>query len=160
MPFLNGVLHLSWSGQPPLTPSHEGELAHLPPTGVIAAHPVIEAGGNNRPEVGVDDSEQLLSTAINTVPAAQREQVKQARVLPGTKAVAVHPLPPTGPVKMMTEAPKVLRVEKLHAINGGAAQQKQARDAAQIKALCVATNNAPTGLPASVCATAASPATH
>jgi len=160
VPFLNGVLHLSWSGQPPLKELGEGQVAHLPTTGVVATHPVIAAGGNNRPEVGVDDSEQLLSAAINAAPAAQREQVKQARVLPGTKAVAVHPLPPTGSVKMLTEAPKVLRVEKLHAINGGTAQQKLARDAAQIKALCAATNNAPTGLPASVCTTAASPAAH
>jgi orotidine-5'-phosphate decarboxylase len=86
--------------------------------------------------------------------------VKQARVLPGTKAVTVHPLPPTGPAKMITEAPKVLRVEKLHAIKGGTAQQKLARDAAQLKAICVATNNAPTGLPASVCKPTASPANH
>ena len=163
VPFLDGVLHLSWSGQlvtHPLVESQQTAVSRLPTTGVVMSHPVTVAGANNEPEVGVDGSEQLLSTAINAVPDAQREQVKQARVLPGVKPAIVHPLPPTGPVKMMTEMPAVARLAKLHAIKGGPAQQKLARDAAQMKALCAASNNAPSGLPPSVCKPTIVPATQ
>ncbi len=63
MPFLNGVLHLVWSGLVghPITELHAAETADRPATGVVAGHPVTAAGGHPAAEDD-DDAEQLLST--------------------------------------------------------------------------------------------------
>jgi len=69
-----------------------------------------------------------------------------------TPQAKVHVLPPTGPVQVISEPPPVTAT-KGRAVHVGTATQKLARDAAQIKALCAATGNAPAGFPAGVCKT-------
>ena len=79
--------------------------------------------------------------------------MEKARVLPNAKTAVVHALPKAGKVESIAQPPRlaVARIAKPHAIKGGAAVRKAARDDAQVKALCAATNNAPADLPASVC---------
>jgi len=64
---------------------------------------------------------------------------------------AVHRLPPSPPIQILTAAPPVNRIAHLHAIKAGLATTKAARDAAQIRALCIATHGAPAGLPSEIC---------
>ncbi|HTC96072.1 MAG TPA: hypothetical protein VK699_21700, partial [Terriglobales bacterium] len=155
VPFINGALHLSWKGQPVATP-------------VRPVLPGIIAGSVSRPAISTplravivgseggeanetDEVEQKIRAAINQLPPAQQQQVQKARIIEGTRAAVVHRLPPTGPVRKITAPPVSLRIARLHAINGGPALRKAARDAAQMRALCAATHNAPAGLPAAVC---------
>jgi len=104
-------------------------------------------------QVEVDEVEQAIGAAIKQLPPQQQKQVVNARMLAGTKTAVVHRLPPTGAVRTITGPQPIARTGKLHAIKGGPATRKMARDAAQMKALCAASNNAPNGLP-KVCATA------
>jgi hypothetical protein len=140
VPFINGALHLVWTGPvgalprvaTPLAEQGEARLAGIP----------SEAG----------DAEEKLRAAINQLPPDKRAQVMKARVIPPNRAVAVHRLTLTRSIRTLTEPPPVLRVAKArHAIKAGPATRKMAKDAAQIKALCAATNNTPSGLPAQVC---------
>jgi len=99
----------------------------------------------------VDEIEHQLAAAVNPLPPAQRQQVEKARVIAGARAAQVHRLPSTGAVRKMLEPPAIARIGELHAIKGGPATQKMQRDAAQMRALCTATRNAPAGLPSNVC---------
>jgi hypothetical protein len=153
VPFINGALHLVWTGTqaaraPSVAPAvtEEGAEAEREEEARAVAGP--SAGG----AIKVDDAEELLRAAIDKLPQEQRLQVQQARVLRGTQPVAVHPLAKGGPVEHITQKPAVVaRREKLHAIKGPAAIHKTAREEAQMKALCAATQNAPSGLPPAVC---------
>ena len=98
-----------------------------------------------------EDADELIGTAITQLPPDKQTDVMKARVLSGTKPVVFHPLPQTGPVKIVTQSPPVPQLTNLHAIKGASAIQKQARDDAQMKALCAAANNTPGGLPPEVC---------
>ncbi|PYX29658.1 MAG: hypothetical protein DMG80_14170 [Acidobacteria bacterium] len=157
VPFVNGGLHLVWTGTP---------IAH--PVGAVRANDGADVGVLNPREwsgstagtavaqpptaVETDQIEQAIRSAIDKLPAAQRSRVAKARILRGTRTARVHRLPPTRSITRMTSAPAVAGTStRLHAIKGGPANRKMARDAAEIKALCSASHNAPAGLPASVC---------
>src|SRR6266849_3205663 len=149
-PFIDGALHLIWTGQPALTPGRTavvgGSAARgLRNFGVAGALATAE----NRAEE-VDEVEHSLQAAISRLPTAQREQVRKARAIAGARP-AVHRLTAGGTVRVITVPPGRPRISRLHAIKGGLASRKAQRDAAQIHALCAATNNAPAGLPVEVC---------
>jgi len=144
-PFIDGVLHLKWNQPAP------GTLASHGLSSCLTLHSPAGTATSAAPEKDTDEVEQGLATAINKLSPAQRQTMAKARRLPGAATAVTHRLPPGGPVHMMTATPPVVRVAHPHAISGGDATQKLARDAAQMKALCAATNNAPPGLPATVC---------
>jgi hypothetical protein len=142
IPFINGALHLIWKGpkvfggaQQPITVS-----------GVLSA----AANAQGAEADGDDEPEARIGAAIVQLKAPQQLQVQNARVIAGTQP-AVHRLAPIGPVKIMAQPPVTPKVLDRHAIDAGPATRKMQRDAAQMRALCAATNNAPTGLPASAC---------
>jgi len=167
VPFLNGALHLVWSGLGTVGTGRTGALEAQPGAArravlegqPAATHPQkpITPGTQtvtfNAEANQAGDVEEALQSAIHQLPAAKREQVTKARVLSGTKAVAMRPLPKAGKVERIAQPPTiaVARIAKPHAIKAGPAVQKSARDEAQTKALCAAANNAPAGLPAAVC---------
>jgi hypothetical protein len=149
-PFVDGALHLVWTGQPGVISGR--------PTGVASA----AAGGMRNPGVlgsigiagnqaeEVDEVEHSLQVAISRLLPTQRDQVRKARAIGGAHPIA-HRLTARGPVRIITALPRRPRISRLHAIKAGPAARKLQRDAAQIHALCAATNNAPTGLPVEVC---------
>jgi hypothetical protein len=152
IPFIDGALHLIWSGQPVAT---NGHLTHAETTHVVGevlgTHSVL-TGGHSIQEDETDDVERSIDAAMNGLTPAARTQVRKARAIASTQAVSVHRLTATGPVQKMTAPPFSLRIAtKRHAIKEGPATRKVARDAAQVRALCSATHNAPAGLPASAC---------
>jgi hypothetical protein len=146
-PFVNGTLHLVWSSPLP-------------------APPVVGDGGRVVREVGVvrrpptpdedeedDETERKLSTAIHQLGETKGLEVAKARASIAGHQPVVHRLPAGSPVTKISAPPEVLRIARpRHAINGGQAKSKLTRDAAVIHALCQASNNAPAGFPASVCA--------
>src|SRR5206468_11055740 len=155
VPFINGALHLVWTGPPvvhPVAPPG-GSVAErgAAGSGVSGRRPAATAGGGLASPVEADEVEHLIRAAINQLPAAQRPQVEKARILAGTQTVAVHRLSSTRLVRRITQPPPVARIARLHAIKAGPATRKLARDMAQMRALCAASHNAPAGLPASVC---------
>lgn len=144
-PFIDGALHLAWSG------SSAGTLPSVTVVGGAsreAGHrgplPPPSAAGE------VNAVEHMLQAAMNHLTPLQRTEVAKARAAAGARS-AVHRLPPGGPVRMITALPAVARIARLHAIKAGPAARKAERDAAQMRALCAATHNAPAGLPAGVC---------
>ena len=150
LPFVDGALHLIWSGptggNP--TPVNSGGISKIG-TGVSHA-PVVAPATPAKAEDG-DEVEDRIGAAVSKLTPAQQLQVKNARVSPVTKPIATHQGQGSGPVGQLTKPPTVPNARAMHAIKGGEATRKQERDAAAIKALCAASNNAPQGLPASVC---------
>ncbi len=137
-PFIDGALHLTWTGQPvSIARRTTTVLGGLQPPAVVASEPA-------------DEGEQRIQVAMNKLTPAQRLEIKNARAAAVPRR-AMHQLPPGGPARRITAAPRILRIGRRHAIKAGPATQKAARDAATIGALCAATNNAPSGLPADVC---------
>jgi hypothetical protein len=174
VPFLYGTLHLAWSSTQgaklmATAPVKPGGVAPAQITSKAASSPVRSAPattnagtsvatstGASATNVGAsttedEDADELIGTAITQLSPDQQTSVMKARVLSGAKPVVLHPLPQTGSVKIVTQWPAVPRAGNLHAIKGASAVQKQGRDDAQMKALCVAANNTPGGLPADVC---------
>jgi hypothetical protein len=171
VPFINGALHLVWSATA-LTRMPPGTTVQAKSGGITLAQPAVgtqtkattaavfappksgkaQTGGSAVNDNESGDVEQMIAASVRQLPADKQKAIASARALPGTKAPTLHPLPPGGPVQVLTQAPPVVRAAKSpHAINGGSAIQKQARDTAQIKALCAASNNAPAGLPTTLC---------
>jgi hypothetical protein len=152
VPFIYGVLHLVWSG-PQVHPAVG--LGSARSRGIEPAVPPIshDMGGvrETTPAAETDEVEHALAESAKQLTPAQRQQIRRASAIAVTRAVPVHRLPPTGPVRELTKPPVVARIAKLHAIKGGPATRKLERDAAAMHALCAATNNAPPGLPAQVC---------
>ncbi|HET8925826.1 MAG TPA: hypothetical protein VFN26_22775 [Candidatus Acidoferrum sp.] len=152
-PFIDGALHLVWTGPP--------VASLLPPVPSVAGHNISHPGLSDRPPAVMvhgqggaaneaDEVEHSLQAAINRLPAEQRLEVQKARAIAGVRP-AVHRLPPGGPARRITAPPAIPRISRLHAIKAGPATQKAQRDAAQMRALCAATHNAPAGLPANIC---------
>lgn len=133
-PLINGALHLIWKGP------------RIPGGGISA--PVASTQGAVADE---DEPETKIRAAFNQLPPAQQAQIIKALASAATPGMAMHRLPQTGPVKIATQPPETPKVLEWRAIDGGPATGKIQRDAAQMRALCAATNNAPPGLPASVC---------
>jgi hypothetical protein len=76
--------------------------------------------------------------------------VQNARAVAGARPV-LHPLPPTAAAQRITALPAFPRIDERLGTSAGRATRKNERDAAQMRALCEATSNAPAGLPAEVC---------
>ncbi len=143
VPFVDGALHLIWSG--PMT-----SLPHAPITvsGLVDAK---QMAASAPVEDDDDEVETLISAAIAKLPTAAQPLVKKARIMPVTTPLVTHPMQPTKSVKKLASPPPVPQLGKPHAIKAAAATRKLQKDAAQIKALCAAANNAPAGLPAAAC---------
>jgi hypothetical protein len=146
-PFINGALHLAWTG-----PSNSGGSS-----GHNTGHPVVSGllsgamtAGGGAAAGEVDEVEHRIQATINRLTPSQRLEVQRARAVAAAHP-AVHRLPPAGPARMITAPPAIARVSRLHAIKAGPATRKAERDAAQMHALCAATNNVPAGLPVGVC---------
>jgi hypothetical protein len=157
VPFIDGALHLKWTG-PPGTAGHAGagSPSHL---GVLAAtaSPAEgrgSAGAGNT--TGDDEGKDVLAAAVSRLPAPQQKSMQGARVVQGAPLV-LHRLGPIGPVKILTAPPATTVIAastRLHepvAGPAGPATRKLAGDAAQMRALCAATNNAPYLLPPALC---------
>jgi hypothetical protein len=160
VPFVNGALHLIWSGNPILsgtiattattatTSVGKPNLVKTLPGGLVKAQsPVGEIATEN------DEVEDMMRAALNKLTPAERNNVLKARNIAVTHPATTHRSTPTGPILELKAAP--VREKKIvvarRAIKAGPATRKAQRDAAQIKALCAATHNAPSGLPATVC---------
>jgi hypothetical protein len=144
VPFIDGALHLKWMGPPGSSGrSGAGGLAHL----------VARAAGNT---TGDDESKDILAAAVSRLPARQQKLMKRARTVGGASLV-LHRLGPIGPVKVLTAPPATgvraasTRPHEPVAGRAGPATGKLSRDAAQMRALCAASNNAPYGLPPEGC---------
>ena len=99
-----------------------------------------------------DDVEDAISAAIGKLTPAQQLQVRNAGVIPVTHPLSTHQMQPVSrSVKKLAQPPTSPDLVKPHAIAAGPATRKLQKDAALIQALCAATNNAPAGLPATVC---------
>lgn len=97
----------------------------------------------------IDEAEHLLQAAINQLPEGQKQQVLKAR---GAAILRpMHPLPSTGPARQISVPPAMPLLNFRANASAGNATEKDQRDAAQIRALCAATNNAPAGVPAGTC---------
>src|SRR5437667_1358565 len=153
IPFLDGVLHLKWTG-PALDSGHTTAGSPQPPRGLEATAAL--ATERAVPSADEDNvAEHKLEAAVARLPQQQRTRVQKARAILSTP-VAVHPLA-RGSFQILTAPPvtgaKAISAGQHAPIAGsaGSATRKLARDAAQMRALCEATNNAPAGLPAEVC---------
>jgi hypothetical protein len=140
VPFINGALHLVWTGTSETKPAVPVRRSPAR-SGPAAAHESSSGG----------DVEEGLGTAVGKLSAAQQQQVQRARSATATQP-RVHTLASTGPVQTISVPPPA-PVVKGRAVKLGTASQKLSRDTAQIKALCAASNNTPQGIPASVCKT-------
>jgi hypothetical protein len=151
-PFIDGVLHLVWTGQPPSTmgsAAAAGTLARRAQTPGFSDTLVATVGSQSGVEI--DEIEHRIRAAVNQLPPAQRLEVQKARASIAGGRPGLHRLPPGGPVRILTAPPAIARISRVHAIKAGPASRKAARDAAQIHALCIATHGAPPGLPPEMC---------
>jgi hypothetical protein len=124
-PFIEGALHLTWSGGVP-------EVTN-PTTPEPTAREVNEV-------------EHRIDAAMRQLSAEKRRDVERAGDSGQPRRRAIHRLASGGPVKKMGAAPRIPRPARHHAIQAGRATRKLERDAALIRALCAATNDAPAGL--------------
>jgi hypothetical protein len=152
-PFIDGALHLIWTGQKaPLTSVGGSTDRARQPQGDHAGLLIAATAMDRRTSAeGHDEVENLIAAAIKRLPPEQQAEVKRAKAAAGMRPVSVHRLPPSGPVQRITTLPAAVRIPRLHAIKAGPATEKAAREAAMIRALCAATHNAPAGLPAETC---------
>lgn len=93
--------------------------------------------------------DELLRNTARQLTPEQSQAVAKARP-PVTPRAGVHELPP-GKVQTVSALPAGVEAAQARAINAGPATAKNNRNAAQIKALCDVTKNAPPGLPAETC---------
>jgi hypothetical protein len=151
--YIDGVLHLKWTA----ATSGRGHTAAgglLRPGGsgiaTAVATETAKAGESNEPE-------NRLEVAVKHLPPRERISVQKSRAIASPPMPAVHRMFRGGAVEVLTAPPStgvLARSTGPHdpiAGPAGRAQRKLARDEAQMRALCAATNNAPKGLPAEVC---------
>jgi hypothetical protein len=131
-PFVEGALHLTWTGV-------------VPPTGPPTPPPV-ESVLRSVEADEVDEVEHKIEAAIEQLPEPQRREVEKARANVGGPRPRVHRLAPGGPVLQIREPPVIQRIARHKAIKAGPAMHKLDADAALMQGLCAATNNAPAGL--------------
>ncbi len=141
LPYVAGALHLIWKSLTIGPPVYTKNT-----TPVVSAAPVVAEA-----EESENEAEDRIAAAISKLPPAQQGPLKNARGTPVTKN-AQQPAKKTMTVEKMVRPPAVPSVA-MHAVSGGTATRKLQRDAAQMKALCAASNNAPAGLPAKACQT-------
>jgi hypothetical protein len=154
-PYIDGVLHLIWgpaSKRPPGNgpdnvdmPVHAAQSKPSP-----AGGPVKQVHGDENDN---DEVEQMIETALRKLPSSQRLQVGRARGAAPPHLVENHISPVIGPLLELKQAPVQQKkpVAVRYAVKAVPATEKIARDAAQMRALCAASNNAPAGLPAAIC---------
>jgi hypothetical protein len=136
-PFIDGALHLSWTGTP-----------------VVAQQPVL-ASPPEAPEQ-LEEADLLLRKAFDRLTPAERQQLAKSRAAAAPPRRATHRLPP-GTLGKITAAPELRRTGPLRAIDAGPAIEKNARDQATLRALCAVARNAPDALPPTLCQAAAAP---
>jgi len=140
VPFINGALHLVWTGTSETKPA-------------VAVRRSIARSSLTTTHIGIEDNrgdiEEAIGSATGRLSSAQQQKVRQARSVAAPEA-QVHKLASTAPVQTISEPPP-MTVVRGRAVKVGTATQKLARDAAQIKALCAASNDTPLGLPTSAC---------
>ncbi len=123
-----------------------------PPVISRTVSPVI---GSSAPE-DADDLETKIAAAINRLTPQQRTTVLKARELPSA-ALGIHQASPGNAIPVVKSPPATGVTAGASGAHQpvvgshGPAIQKLVRDAAQIHALCAATNNAPFGLPPEIC---------
>jgi hypothetical protein len=146
IPFVDGALHLVW------TPTDASS-----PRDLRSAHTEIGlARAGNLADVNEDQDEEKdnLEIAVRNLPEADRKKVIQARA---HASPAIHARLPTESAKESgTKRPPQGALAGNHSpVAGpvGPAARKNARDAAQIKALCEASHGKPFGLPTTICST-------
>ena len=150
-PLIDGALRLKWTGKPLViggtgTSGTAGVRSKVD-AGTMSARSTVTA--TNASEE-IDEAEHRIRAAIEQLPQANRQIVVKART--GVSArVVLRPLPPGGAAKKITSAPVTPLILIRNGKKAGIAAQKQARDAAQMRALCAATHNAPAGLPPESC---------
>lgn len=143
IPFAAGALHLAWT---PTAVTAGGS----PTTGnaVVLAHGV----GNARPVADEDEGKDNLEVALAHLSTADRKKALDARAR-GQAAIHAQPSIERSNEAERKRVPQRVAAGNHAAIAGpqGPAASKNARDAAQIKALCEASRNQPFGLPAAIC---------
>jgi hypothetical protein len=147
LPFLNGGLHLVWSKASSVPGLSVGEVSARSRS--AAGSTVTSKPAADTDEAG--DVEDATKKAIQQVAFAQRSKLEASRSIANTRRPTLHALPPTGPVRTVTQSPQVALAGPRHAVKAGPATRKATRDAQQMRALCEATHNAPPGLPAETC---------
>ncbi len=149
-PFVDGALHLVWTGAPAGRGTAAGTLTR---PGLAGAKSTITVPRPPASAPESDESEHRLETAVSRLPPQSRTAIQRARVQ--SRPVAVHRLPPGRLVVAGGAAPARNEAAAGRSAptagRGGRADGKAARDAAHIRAVCSASNNAPAGLPADVC---------
>ena len=152
-PFVDGTLYLIWSNasQPPYGQpvGAEGANQRIGASDHPAQKTVIEGGPTGK----VNEAEDRIAAAVSKLTPAQQLQVKNARAQATGPPAESHDGGPIGPVITLKQAPPIPQLGEFRAIPGGPASRKLERDAAQMRALCAASNNKPAGLPRSVCKT-------
>lgn len=151
-PLIDGALHLKWTAAPGLLQTSRGNSP--PQTRVTSGQgPQLSGTLLSAPDSSsedIDEAEHKILAAVNQLPAAQRTTIQKARAGVSARAV-MHALPPGGAAQRVTTIPAAQLMNLRLDARAGTAAAKQQRDAAQIRALCAATNNAPAGLPAGAC---------
>jgi hypothetical protein len=145
-PLIDGALHLKWTGRGQVETERRGQVE------AERELPTVVADAESEEADEADEAEHKISAAISKLPLTQRRQVQNARAVVGARPV-LHPLPPTAAAQRITALPAFPfpRIDERLGTSAGRATRKNERDAAQMRALCEATSNAPAGLPADVC---------
>ena len=150
-PFVNGALHLTWSSSSPDASRQAITASGVHKSSNMLAHPLEKINIETEPTGEVNEAEGRIGLSAGKLTPAQQLQVKNARAqMAGPPAIG-HDGGVIGPVTRLQQAPRIPKLGKPHAIKAGLATRKLQRDAAQIRALCAASNNVPAGLPPGVC---------
>jgi hypothetical protein len=157
-PLIDGALHLKWTASPGSLQTRRGSNGPGPTNrnAVISQLSGTLLSATDSRSQEIDEAEHKILAAVGQLPPAQQKEIQKARASASVRA-ALHPLPQGGPAQKITTSPAVPRINLRLDARAGAAAPKRERDAAQMKALCAATNNAPAGLPAQACDAASSP---
>ena len=179
-PVMDGTVHLIWtgassilgqgnvvattSGQIEITPAKPGPARPTTPTKSKTASsassklpteaktaPVKPSTPPSTGTAEVEDSgdvEVQLGSTASQLTDAQLKAIAAAH--PPAAKLTMHELP-LGKVQTVSAIPPSVRSASIKTYNAGPATEKVARDKANVKALCSATNNAPPGLSADVC---------
>lgn len=152
VPIIFGALYLDWSAESVAT-------AATTQTGNFGSKPAVsELPKQAAASPDTEDSDVSLAKTISKLTPAQRALIAKASVIPAGHPVATHQLAAPAPVQVLKELPaeeKQVKPTLTRAVRVGPATRKNLRDAAQMRALCAATKNAPPGLPPAVCVAAA-----
>jgi len=147
VPIIFGALYLDWSAESVATAAttQAGNSGSKPAVSEVPKQVVASSA--------TEDKDVGLATTIRKLTPAQRALIAKASVIPPGRPVVMHQLAAPAPVQVLKELPAEEKVKPtaMRAIRVGPATRKNLRDAAQMRAVCAATKNAPPGLPPSVC---------